>query len=153
MPSRKPQKINVLLIEDDAEDRWLTEQAFQATGLPYHLAVAKDGQEALAYLKNEPPFQDAATAPPPHLVLLDLNLPRLDGAEVLQRMKSDPATACIPVIVFTTSSDQHEIQRTYSLCASSFITKPAAFDEFQRMVGDLARYWYEVASLPAVPCV
>jgi chemotaxis family two-component system response regulator Rcp1 len=135
----------ILLIEDNLGDIRLVQEAYHETALAYELQVAQNGIEALAYLRQEKPFENA---PRPQLILLDLNLPRKHGLEVLAEIKSDPDLHMIPVIVLTTSNDQQDICRSYEHQANSYITKPADLDAFIEVVKSLAHYWFSIVSLP-----
>ncbi len=136
--------INVLLVEDDPGDVLMTREAFDEY-LHNKLDVVADGAAALAYLRREPPYADAGC---PDLIPLDLNLPRRDGREVLQEIKSDPDLQHIPVIVLTTSQAEEDIYRTYDLGVNSFITKPVMFESMVAVMKALGKYWFEIVELP-----
>lgn len=137
--------IEVLLVEDNPGDVRLTQEGFREGRLRNNLHVTMDGEEALAFLNQE---GDHADAPRPDLVLLDLNLPKIDGHEVLRRMKEDAELKGIPVVILTTSSQEADIRRAYENQASSFITKPVNFDKFVDLVRDMGIYWFAVVKLP-----
>tara|TARA_Y100000813_G_C24065071_1_gene305930 strand:+ start:108 stop:554 length:447 start_codon:yes stop_codon:yes gene_type:complete len=137
-----------LIADDDAEDRELVRLAFEASGVSHELHFVADGEELLAYLSHQGDYADASSAPRPDLILLDLNMPRLDGHGVLRRMKQDPHIADIPVIVFTTSSAERDIEETYRLGAQSYIEKPFSFDEQVRLLREIERYWTTTSRLP-----
>jgi CheY-like chemotaxis protein len=138
--------IEVLLVEDNAGDIRLTLEAFKDAELPIRLSVARDGEEALAFLRQEGQY---ACAPRPNLVLLDLNMPKKDGREVLRDVKTDPEFKMIPVIVLTTSAAETDIAKSYDLHANCYIQKPAAYDEFLELIRRLETIWFGVVQLPS----
>jgi CheY-like chemotaxis protein len=138
-------EISILLVEDDPDHVDLTRIALQTARVPFGLEVVMDGTEALQYLRQEERFRSATL---PDLILLDLNLPKLDGREVLRAIKSDPDLCRIPVIVLTTSSDSTDIEVAYQNHANSFITKPTDFDEFLHAIETMHEYWLSVVRLP-----
>lgn len=140
--------VHVLLVEDNPGDARLTEEAFRAANPFVQLHVAADGVEAMAFLRREGIHGDA---PRPHLVLLDLNLPRMDGREVLAHIKEDPALMTIPTIVFTTSGSEEDILRSYQLKANCFVSKPAELDDFESTVKGINDFWLTKAELPWGP--
>lgn len=137
--------IDVLLIEDDPGDVLITREAFKDNKLANRLSVVPDGVDAMAYLRKEGRFADSPT---PDLVLLDLNLPRLDGREVLAAMKSDPELRRIPVVVLTTSEAEEDVLRSYSLHANAYVTKPVDFDSFIEVVRKIDDFFVSVVRLP-----
>lgn len=140
--------INILLADDDEEDRMLTREALARHRLANRLQTVDDGEQLLRYLRREPPFTDA---PRPDLILLDLNMPRVDGREALRAIKADPALRSIPVVVLTTSSQEEDVFRSYDIGASSYITKPVGFESLVRALGEMGRYWFQVVELPNAP--
>ena len=136
------QPISVLLVEDDPGDVVLIEEAFEHNKLPNTLKIVGDGVEAMDYLRD-------ADADRPDLVLLDLNLPRKDGREVLAEIKSDPALRSIPVVVLTTSKAEEDILRSYDLHANAYVTKPVDFDRFIEVVRQIDEFFVTVVKLPA----
>jgi two-component system response regulator len=135
------QHADILLVEDNPNDVKLTLHAFKSANLANTVHVARDGVEALEFLfGNE---SDAAQNIPekPKLILLDLKLPRLDGHEVLKRIKGDPRTSWIPVVVLTSSSEERDVMRTYEVGANSYIIKPVDFEQFTESVRDIGKYW------------
>jgi chemotaxis family two-component system response regulator Rcp1 len=138
--------VEILLVEDNPADARLTREVFEGGRLTTHLNVVADGEEALAFLRREGPY---AESPRPKLVLLDLNLPRKDGREVLQELKSDATLSRIPVIVLTTSAAEADILHSYDLQANCFITKPLDLDEFFDVVRAIEDFWLTTARLPA----
>jgi two-component system response regulator len=137
--------IEVLLVEDDPGDVLLTQEAFSHNKVGNNLNVVNDGEQALAYLRGE---GDYASAPRPDLMLLDLNLPRLSGFEVLEVVKNDPDLRSIPVVILTTSEAEQDILRGYNLHANAYITKPVDFDQFVRVVQQVDEFFFTVVKLP-----
>lgn len=149
MNSRR-QPITILMADDDADDRVLTQEALAESLLVHDLRFVEDGEELLAYLRQQGSYSSPAQAPRPELILLDLNMPRKDGREALAEIKTDPKLRQIPIIIFTTSRDQQDVYQSYDLGANSFITKPATFDDLVDALRSLEQYWFEVAELPPV---
>ena len=139
----------ILMAEDDPDDRALMIEAFQQARLQGELRTVKDGQELLDYLYNRGEYGVTETAPKPHLILLDLNLPGLAGHEVLVEIKADSILRQIPVVVLTTSLDRQDIVKSYRAGASSYITKPQDFDDLIYIIALLGKYWLEVVELPS----
>jgi CheY-like chemotaxis protein len=137
--------IEVLLVEDDPGDVLMTREAFEEHKIGNRLNVVPDGVEALAYLRREEPYPDATR---PDLILLDLNLPRRDGREVLQEIKADESLRMIPVVVLTTSQLDEDILRSYQLHANAYVTKPVDFDQFIRAVRQIDEFFVSVVKLP-----
>ena len=137
--------IDVLLVEDDPGDVLMTQEAFEEHKVRNRLAVVSDGDEALAYLRREAPYEDA---PRPDLILLDLNLPRRDGREVLQEIKNDEILRHIPVVVLTTSQADEDILRSYQLHANAYVTKPVDFERFVNVVRQIDNFFVSVVKLP-----
>jgi CheY-like chemotaxis protein len=144
MADRK--EIDVLLVEDDPGDVLMTREAFEENKVANRLAVVSDGESAMAYLRKEGAYADAPT---PDLVLLDLNLPRLDGREVLAAMKSDAGLRSIPVVVLTTSEAEEDVLRSYALHANAYVTKPVDFQRFIDVVRQIDDFFVQVVRLPA----
>lgn len=144
MADRK--EIDVLLVEDDPGDVLMTREAFEENKVANRLAVVSDGESAMTYLRKEGPY---AQAPTPDLVLLDLNLPRMDGREVLAAMKSDDALRSIPVVVLTTSEAEEDVLRSYALHANAYVTKPVDFQRFIDVVRQIDDFFVQVVRLPA----
>lgn len=145
MMARDNQQVSILLVEDDPDDVQLTEIALYDANVPNQLHVVEDGTQALQYLRREPPYERARK---PDLILLDLNLPRLDGREVLKQIKDDPELRLIPVVVLTTSSDANDVRASYMHHANSYITKPVDFEEFRRALKSIEDYWLSIVRLP-----
>jgi CheY-like chemotaxis protein len=137
--------VEVLLVEDDPGDVLMTREAFEDHKLRNHLNVVSDGVEALAYLRGEGEY---AGAPRPDLILLDLNLPRRDGREVLREVKADERLRRIPVVVLTTSEAEEDVLRSYDLHANAYITKPVDFERFVAVVRHIDDFFVTVARLP-----
>lgn len=142
----EPTRMEVLLVEDNPADACLMKQAFLAGGYLCNLHVAEDGVEALAYLTQHGKYREAVR---PDLVVLDLNLPKLTGHEVLAQIKHDDQLKEIPVIVMTTSASSRDLQESYNLHANCFITKPRELDDFTRIISALEDFWFRRALLPA----
>lgn len=142
MPT-KPTKI--LLVEDNPSDVYLTEEALKVAGVPSRLYVTEDGEKALAFLRRQGLY---AEAPRPDLVLLDLNLPRVDGRRVLAEIKGDAALRRIPVIVLTTSTAEADIAECYDRHANCYIVKPVDFSQFETVVKAIERFWFNYVTLP-----
>ena len=136
----------ILLIEDNEGDAVLTEEALLESRIRISLHTVHDGVEALAFLRRSGAFKDAVR---PDLILLDLNMPRMDGREFLQIAKRDPELSSIPVVVLTTSEAEQDIVESYALQASCFVTKPVDFKQFQKIVRELSEFWFTVVRLPA----
>lgn len=139
--------VNILLIEDNPGDVRLAQEAFKEGKYNVNLEVVMDGLEATRFLFKEPPYQNAVT---PDLILLDLNLPKKDGREVLQEVKSDPDLKCIPVVVLTTSNAQQDILKSYNLHVNSYINKPVDFDKFFDIIQTIEEFWVQTAVLPTM---
>ena len=137
--ARSGKVIDVLLVEDDPGDVLMTREAFEDNKVANRLQVVSDGVSALAFLRKE---GEHADAPTPDLVLLDLNLPRMDGREVLEAMKGDDALRSIPVVVLTTSEAEEDVVRSYSLHANAFVTKPVDFDRFIEVVRLIEEFFF-----------
>ena len=144
-----PKPITILLADDDEDDRRLTKDAFAESRLANDLRCVEDGQQLLDYLRREGAYREAADAPRPGLILLDLNMPKLDGREALQAIKADPTLRSIPVVVLTTSKSEEDVFRSYDLGVNSFITKPVSFEGLVEVVRILGHYWFEIVELPS----
>ena len=143
--SQQARQIEVLLVEDDPGDVLMTREAFETHKLTNRLHVVQDGADAMAFLRREGQY---ASAPRPDLVLLDLNLPRMDGREVLEAIKTDPSLANIPVVVLTTSEAEEDVLRSYSLHANAYVTKPVDFERFIDVVRQIDDFFVSVVRLP-----
>jgi len=140
--------MDVLLVEDDAGDATMVGEAFGESGIAVRLHVAEDGEQAIEFLRRIDGFADA---PRPQLIMLDLNLPRRNGLEVLEELKSDPDLLTIPVVVLTTSAAPEDVVRSYTLHANAYVTKPTDFDGFADAVHQIASWFLELIELPAAP--
>lgn len=136
---------NVLLIEDNPGDVRLTQEAIKEGELPIQLNICRDGEEAIHYLRKIKGFEDAQI---PQLILLDLNLPRKDGREVLEEIKSNPDLKKIPVIVLTTSNAEQDVNQCYDLHANCFITKPVDYQQFFLLMQQIDAFWLNTVALP-----
>jgi two-component system response regulator len=143
-----PKPVTILMADDDADDRELTREAFAESRLANDLRFVEDGVEVFEYLNRTGKYADPKASPWPSLLLLDLNMPRMDGREVLERLKADPRYSTIRVIVLTTSKAEEDIVRSYRLAAASYITKPVTFDSLVQVIQALGRYWFEIVELP-----
>jgi CheY-like chemotaxis protein len=137
--------IEILLVDDDPGDVRLTVEALKQTKMHTNLSFARDGFEALAILRRQGKF---AAAPCPDIILLDLNMPRKDGREVLGEIKEDPDLKHIPVVVLTTSADEEDILRSYNLHANCYVTKPVDLRQFMKVVSSIEDFWFTVVKLP-----
>ena len=151
MESGKP--ITILVVDDDPDDRMLIEDAFVESKLQNQRRYVKDGVELIEYLQHRGQFGDVREAPRPGVILLDLNMPRMDGREALAVIKADPNLRQIPVIVLTTSKAEEDILRSYNLGVNSFITKPVTFDGLVNVVNVLSSYWLQIVELPLAETV
>jgi CheY-like chemotaxis protein len=133
---------DILLVEDNPADVRLTQEAFKDARVPNRLHVARDGVEALSMLRDA-----TGAVPRPDLILLDLNLPRKDGREVLQDIKQDEALRHIPVVILSTSQSEHDVARSYRLGANAFVTKPVDIDRFFHVIRSLEEFWLDTARL------
>ncbi len=138
--------VEVLLVEDNPGDVRLTLEAFKENKLYSNMYVVGDGIEALAFLRQEGKY---ANAPRPGLILLDLNLPKKDGREVLAEIKGDPDLKRIPVVILTTSAAEEDILRTYNLHANCYVTKPVDLDQFIKIVRSIEDFWLTIVNLPS----
>ena len=137
--------IEILLVEDSPGDARLTIEALKEAKVLNHISIAEDGVEAMAFLRQE---GEHAAAPRPDLILLDLNLPRKDGREVLAEVKADESLALIPVVVLTTSQAEQDIAKSYQLHANCYITKPVDLDQFMEVIKAVESFWLTVVRLP-----
>jgi len=142
--------VEILLVEDNSFDAELTMHAFLKSKLANEVRLVRDGAEALDFLFCRGPFSDRRFDRPPHVVLLDLKLPKVDGLQVLEQVKEDERTRSIPVIVLTSSKEETDLARSYKLGVNSYIQKPVNFDEFQKVVQQLGMYWLLLNSKPPV---
>jgi chemotaxis family two-component system response regulator Rcp1 len=139
------QPIEILLVEDNPGDVRLTLEVMKDARVRNHMSMVKDGVEALAFLRSEGDFADA---PRPDLILLDLNLPKKDGREVLADIKADPTLRRIPVVVLTVSKDEEDILKSYDLYANCYVTKPINMEQFIAVVRSIEDFWLTIVKLP-----
>lgn len=145
--SRRARPITILIAEDDQDDRMLIEDAFLELKMANEIRFVGDGEELLEYLRREGRYA-GSDAPRPGIILLDLNMPRMDGREALQEIKGDTRLHNIPVIVLTTSKAEEDVLKTYGLGVNSFITKPVTFTALVDIVRTITSYWIEIVELP-----
>ena len=140
--------ITILIADDDPEDRMLAEDALKEGRLVNDVRFVEDGEELLEYLQHRGKFEDPESSPRPGMILLDLNMPRMDGREALKVIKGDPELRRIPVVVLTTSKAEEDIYRSYDLGVNSFIIKPVTFDSLVNIMRILEAYWFEIVEIP-----
>ena len=140
--------VEILLVEDNPVDVLITKNAFSSSRVYSNLHVAEDGEEAMNFLYRRGKY---SSAPLPDMILLDLNLPRKDGREVLAEIKGNPSLRHIPVIILTTSGDEDDIRRSYDLHANCFITKPVDMEQFTRALECVGEFWFTLVRLPLPP--
>ncbi|ALQ07321.1 MULTISPECIES: response regulator [Pseudoalteromonas] len=148
MPYSKVKPITILMADDDEDDRLLTQDALAESRVLNELHFVEDGVELLEYLERRGKFEDKAVSPRPGLILLDLNMPRMDGREALEAIKSNPNLKGIPVVILTTSKQEEDMVKGYNLGAASYITKPVTFDGLVELMKTLGKYWVEFVELP-----
>jgi CheY-like chemotaxis protein len=137
--------IEILLVEDNPGDVRLTREALKENRVINTLHVVTDGEQATAFLRHEPPYEDV---PKPDLILLDLNLPKKDGREVLAEIKADQNLRSIPVVVLTTSKSEEDILKAYDLNCNCYITKPVGLDDFMAVITSIRHFWLKIVALP-----
>lgn len=147
-PSAPPKRIVIVMADDDHEDREFAREAFEESRLANDFRTVDDGVELLEYLRREGAYADPGAAPRPGLILLDLQMPRLDGFETLARIRADPSLSRIPVVVMTTSGADEDIARSYDAGANSYVRKPVTFEGLLEAIRTLGRYWLEIVELP-----
>lgn len=138
----------VVVAEDDEDDRLMTEEAFRENGMETKIIFVQDGVELLDYLHRRGKFTDPSSSPRPALVLLDLNMPRMDGREALKQIKSDDQLRTIPINIFTTSKAQEDVVRSYGLGVNCFISKPVTFTGLVDAVRQISHFWFDLAEIP-----
>jgi two-component system, response regulator len=141
--------VEILIVEDTSEDLDLTLRALRKAKITNHIQVARDGEEALEFIFCEGSFAERNIEDGPKVILLDLKLPKIDGLEVLQRIKSDPRTKSIPVVVLTSSREQNDVVESYNLGVNSYIVKPVNFEQFSEAVQKLGMYWLLINHPPS----
>jgi len=143
-----PEKSQILLVEDDPRDLKLTLHALRQENLGNNIQVARDGEEALDYLFCRGPHAGRSFDQPPHLVLLDLKLPKIDGLEVLRAVKGDPRTQPIPVVILTSSREERDLVESYKLGVNAYIQKPVEFEAFRHAVKEVGLFWLVINQPP-----
>lgn len=146
MTARNP--IVILIAEDDPDDRMLTIRALEQNRLANDIRWVENGEELMDYLHHRGAYEDGARAPRPGLILLDLNMPRMDGREALQAIKADPDLRRIPVVVLTTSRAERDVVQSYDLGVNAFVTKPVTFEALAEALRVLGNFWFEIVKLP-----
>lgn len=146
--STQRKQITILLADDDVDDCMLARDALAESRLANDLHMVSDGEELMDYLLRRGQYAAFADSPRPGLILLDLNMPKMDGREALKEIKSHPSLRQIPIVMLTTSQAEEDIYRTYDLGANSFITKPVMFESLVKVMKDLGNYWFEIVELP-----
>ncbi|MBI4666450.1 MAG: response regulator [Nitrospinae bacterium] len=141
-------KAVILLAEDNPADQELTRRALMDWSFPNTLHVVDDGAETISYLKREGRFSNPDTSPKPDIILMDINMPRMDGFSALKEIRNDQSLKTMPIIMLTTSNQERDVACSYSLGANAFITKPLDFEQFQRVLRVLQEFWLSAATLP-----
>ncbi|MBD2510202.1 response regulator [Nostoc muscorum FACHB-395] len=147
MEGRK-RNLTILMADDDEDDGILVREALAESQLPIELYIVSNGEELMDYLYHRGQYVNRSSFPHPGLILLDLNIPRINGLEALKQIKSDPQLRQIPVVILTTSRREEDIYNTYHLGANSFIIKPAPFASLVEVMDTLVKYWFEIVKLP-----
>ena len=145
-PSAK--SITILVADDDADDRMMARDALDECRLTNRVDFVEDGVELLSYLRRQGRYAEPGATARPGLILLDLNMPKMDGREALREIKADPSLRRIPIVVMTTSKAEEDIYRTYDLGVSSYVAKPVSFDGLVEVMKALGKYWLEIVELP-----
>ena len=140
--------IDILIADDDAEDRMLIIDALKESRLKNRVQEVENGEDLLSYLNNKGYFADKKKYPTPGIILLDLNMPKKDGREALKEIKADKTLKSIPIIILSTSKAEEDIIKTYNLGVNSFITKPVTFNAMVEVMNALKKYWFEIVELP-----
>lgn len=148
-PETRP--YTILLVEDSPSQQALTRRALEDSSVAARLFVVDDGMEALKYLRHEGVYADASAAPRPDIILLDLNMPRMDGYQVLKQLKADPSLATIPVTVLTTSHSDADAMECYASGANAFVPKPDEYDKFVQLFNALGMFWAQFVKVPPPP--
>jgi two-component system response regulator len=148
MSEPRASSITILIADDDADDRMMAKEALDVCGLGNAVHFVENGIELLAYLRRQGRYVDPKVSPRPGLILLDLNMPKMDGREALREIKADPVLRRTPIVVMTTSKAEEDIYRTYDLGVSSFVTKPVSFDGLVEVMRAIGRYWIDIVQLP-----
>lgn len=138
----------ILIADDDEDDRLFTKEAFEENYLLNEIRFVNDGVELMDYLKRRNKYTNPADSPRPGIILLDLNMPKMDGREALKEIKSDPNLRSIPVVVLTTSKAEQDVLQTYDIGVNCFITKPVSFGDFIEVARTVGHYWFDIVQLP-----
>ena len=146
--TKSPKPITILMADDDADDRTMTKEAFEESRIANDLRFVFDGEELMDYLKRRGQYVDPDLSPRPGLILLDLNMPRKNGQEVLAEIKDDPKLKQIPVVILTTSKAEEDVVKAYGLYANCYVIKPVDFDVFAEVVRSIQQFWFNVVTLP-----
>ena len=146
--NRLKKTIPILIADDDQDDLDMIQEALRESRLLNNVHSVNDGEELMDYLHHRGKFSDSVLYPVPGLILLDLNMPRMDGREALREIKKDPNLRQIPIVVLTTSQAEEDIFRTYDLGVNSFITKPVSFESLVKVMKTLGQYWFDIVELP-----
>lgn len=146
--SKSPTSITILMADDDADDRELTREALTEGRLANDLRFVENGEELLEYLRRQGRYAPEGAAPRPGLILLDLNMPRMDGRAALEELKRDPELRQIPVVILTTSKADEDVYKTYDLGVNSYIVKPVTFAALVDILQTLEKYWFQIVELP-----
>ena len=141
--------VTILLAEDDYDDRYLISEALDESGVETHLYIVENGEDLLDYLKGRGNYSDRSEFPLPNMILLDLNMPLMDGREALTEIKKDRDLRRIPIIVLTTSQAEEDVQATYDLGITGFITKPMTFSGLVDVMKSVGNYWFDSVTLPS----
>lgn len=145
---RESRAITILMADDDPEDVMLAEEALEEARLANHFYAVHDGEELMDYLRRQGKYSAPESAPRPGLILLDLNMPRMNGFEALEEIKKDRALRSIPVVVLTTSRTEEDVYRSYDLGVNSFISKPVSFEGLVEAMKVLGQYWFQIVARP-----
>ena len=148
MPNSIKNSITILMADDDDDDRLMAQDALQESRVINDFYMVCDGVELLEYLRRKGKYADKALSPRPGLILLDLNMPRMDGRQALSEIKTDPELRCIPIVILTTSKEEEDKLKGYNLGAASYISKPVSFDRLVELMRTLGKYWVEFVELP-----
>lgn len=138
----------ILIADDDEDDRMFTKEAFDENFEHNEIRFVNDGVELLDYLRRKNKYSNPVLSPRPSIILLDLNMPKMDGREALKEIKTDPKLRTIPVVILTTSKAEQDIVKTYDLGVNCFITKPVSFTAFLEVTRTLGHYWFDIVKLP-----
>ncbi|MEN6441053.1 MAG: response regulator [Syntrophobacter sp.] len=144
----EPKPITILIADDDQDDRLLIREAFIENKLPYDVRFVEDGEALMDYLLQRGKYSASDAAPGPGLILLDLNMPGMDGREVLKEIRANARLRHIPIVVLTTSHEAEDIYQSYTVGANSFITKPNTFEAISQLINSIGKYWLEIVELP-----